>query len=144
LGELEVSLSQLHQFASQQHFAVVATFRRNGAAQLSIVLCGPFRYGIAFTTTRDRAKYANLKRDPRCSLLLSHRDWRLYVVLEGRASILSSENTPPDELRQAFREVYRAAAGREHPDWEEYDRAMVADRRVIVVVEPERTYGTLH
>jgi len=30
----------------------------------------------------------------------------------------------------------------EHPDWEEYDRAMRNDRRSAVVVIPDRVYGT--
>jgi len=47
---------QVRNFASQTHRGVLTTFRRNGAAQMSIVSCGPYRDGIAFTTTADRAK----------------------------------------------------------------------------------------
>ena len=35
---------------------------------------------------------------------------------------------------------FRAAAG-EHPDWEEYRAAMVADRRVLMTMTVERVYG---
>lgn len=128
-------------FASENHRGVLTTFRRNGAAQMSIVSCGPFREGIAFTTTADRAKLGNLKRNPRCSLLVSQPDWRGYMVLEGRAVILSPENTNTEELRLALREVYRAAGGGEHPDWDEYDQAMRDQRRSAVVVVPEHIYG---
>jgi len=38
-------------FVSSNHSAVVTTFRRNGSAQMSIVTAGPFRVGVAFTTT---------------------------------------------------------------------------------------------
>jgi hypothetical protein len=53
-----------------------------------------------------------------------------------------SGNTDAEELRLALRDVYRAATGREHPDWDEYDEAMVNDRRAAVIVVPEHTYGT--
>ena len=129
-------------FVSENHRAVLTTFRRNGAAQMSIVTTGAYSDGAAFTTTEDRAKLSNLKRDPRCSLLVSHESWWGYVVLEGRARVMSPDNTDAEELRQALRDVYRAASGEEHPDWDEYDRAMVDDRRAAVVVVPEHVYGT--
>ncbi len=130
-------------FLSENHNAVCTTFRRNGAAQLSIVTSGLYGGGAAFTTTGDRAKHRNLSRDPRCTLLVSHADWRPFLVLEGNATVLSQDNTPAEELRTAFREVFRAASGKEHPNWDEYDRVMVEDRRVIVIVAPEHVYGTV-
>ena len=133
---------RVKKFVSENHRAVLTTFRRNGAAQMSIVTTGAYSDGAAFTTTEDRAKLSNLKRDPRCSLLVSHESWWGYVVLEGRARVMSADNTDAEELRQALRDVYRAAAGEEHPDWDEYDRAMVDDRRAAVVVVPEHVYGT--
>ena len=132
----------VRRFVSENHRAVLTTFRRNGAAQMSIVTTGAYSDGAAFTTTEDRAKLANLKRDPRCSLLVSHESWWGYVVLEGRARVMSADNTDADELRLALRDVYRAASGEEHSDWNEYDRAMVDDRRAAVVVVPEHVYGT--
>ena len=64
------------------------------------------------------------------------------MVLEGQARILSPGTTDADELRVALRGVYRAAAGEEHSNWEEYDAAMVADRRSAIIVVPTHTYGT--
>jgi PPOX class probable F420-dependent enzyme len=109
---------------------------------MSIVTVGPYRDGAAFTTTAGMAKLANLVRESRCSLLVSKRDWWGYVVLEGRAQVLASDNTDAAELGQALRDVYRAAAGKEHPDWDDYDRAMVRDRRATIVVVPDHVYGT--
>ena len=128
-------------FVSQHHRGVLTTFRRNGAAQMSIVSCGLFRDDVAFTTTADRAKLGNLRRNLRCSLLVSQSDWWGYVVLEGQAVLLSPENTDAEELRLALRDVYRAAGGGEHPDWEEYDQAMRDQRRSVVIVVPQHIYG---
>ena len=130
-------------FLTNSHMAVFSTFRRNGAAQLSVVTSGRYGEGVAFTTTGDRAKHRNLTRDPRCTLLVSHDEWRPFLVLEGNATVLSEDTTPAEELRVAFRDVFRAASGKEHPNWEEYDRVMVEDRRVIVIVTPEHVYGTV-
>ena len=129
-------------FLKENTFAVLSAFRKNGAAQLSVVNTGPFRDGVAFTTTSGRAKLNNLRQNPHCSLLVSRADWRGYVVLEGTAVILDTDNTETDELRDAFREVYRVASHSEHPDWPEYDQAMRADKRAIVIVAPDHVYGT--
>jgi PPOX class probable F420-dependent enzyme len=110
--------------------------------QLSVVTCGAYRDGVAFSTTAGRAKLINLKRDPRCSLMVSKEDWWGYIVLEGKATILSPDNTPADELRDALRDVYRAATGGDHDNWPEYDQAMVDDHRAAVIVVPDQIYGT--
>ena len=128
-------------FLEANHRGVVVTFRRSGAAQISIVTCGPYVGGVAFTTTGDRAKLANLRRDPRCTILVSKPDWSSYVAVEGRADIRSPNRTDPEELRLTLREVYRAASGREHPDWDDYDRAMVEENRSAILVRPDHVYG---
>ncbi len=129
-------------FVSENRQAVLTTFRASGAAQMSILTVGPYGEGVAFTTTEGRAKLANLRRDPRCSLLVSKSDWWGYVVLEGHATIKSADNTDADELRRTLRDVYVAASGQQHPNWEEYDQAMRDDRRAAIIVVPERIYGT--
>ncbi|MCZ6535741.1 MAG: PPOX class F420-dependent oxidoreductase [Dehalococcoidia bacterium] len=129
-------------FVSQNIHGVITTFRKNGAAQMSIISCGPFRDGVAFTTTGDRAKLRNLIRNPKCSLMVSQPDWWGYVVLEGHAELLSPGKTSPEELRMALRDVYRVAGGGEHPNWEEYDQAMRDEQRSVVVVVPDHVYGT--
>ena len=129
-------------FTTENHQGVLTCFRRNGMPQMSIVTCGAYRDCVAFTTTADRAKLIILKRDPRCALMVSKQDWWGYVVLEGRATILSPDNTGAEELREALRGVYRAATNRDHPNWEEYDQAMIDDRRAAVIVVPDHVYGT--
>ncbi len=128
-------------FLEAHHEAVMVTFRKNGAAQMSIVTCGPYQGGVAFTTTEGRAKLANLLRDPRCAIMIAKPDWWGYVVLEGTADVKSAGRTDPEELKLALRDVYRTAADKEHPDWKDYDRVMVRDKRAAVIVRPDRVYG---
>ena len=105
---------KIREFATQTHRGVLTTFRRDGNAQMSIISCGPYRDGIAFTVTETRAKLHNLRRNPNCSLLVSNESWWGFVVLEGQATILSAGNTDADELRLALQDTYRAASGEEH------------------------------
>ena len=133
---------KVREFATQTHRGVLTTFRRDGNAQMSIITCGPYRDGIAFTVTETRAKLHNLRRNPNCSLLVSNENWWGFVVLEGQATILSANNTDADELRLALRDTFRAASGEEHSNWEEYDQAMRDDRRSVIIVVPEHIYGT--
>ena len=129
-------------FTTENHQGVLTCFRKNGMPQMSIVTCGAYRDGVAFSTTIDRAKLILLKRDSRCALMVSKQDWWGYVVLEGRATVLSPDNTSAEELREALRGVYRAATNQDHSDWDEYDQAMVKDRRAAVIVVPDHVYGT--
>ena len=130
------------QFLSENHHAVLTTFRKNGAAQMSILSVGYYKDGVAFTTTDDRAKLVNLRRDPRCSLLVSKDNWWGFLVLEGKAKVMSADNTDADELRLALRDVFVAASGKEHPNWDEYDQAMRDDHRSAIIIVPDRIYGT--
>jgi len=132
---------QASAFIAEHHKAVLSTFRKNGMAQLSVIVVGPFEDGAAFTTTADRAKLPNLKRDPRCSLLVSQDSWWGFLVLEGKARVMSSDNTDPETLKMALRDIYRSIAG-EHPNWPEYDQSMVDEKRSAVVVVPDHVYGT--
>ena len=132
----------IRKFVDGTHRGVLTTFRRDGAAQMSVITCGSYRDGVAFTTTADRAKLLNLRRDSRCSLLVSQEDWWGYVVLEGHATILSCDNSGVEEYRAVLRDIYRTASGTEHGDWDEYDAAMLEQRRSAIIVVPQRIYGT--
>ena len=132
---------KLKGFVAENRRGGLTTFRRDGAAQMSIITVGPYRDGVAFTTTEERAKLHNLRRNPQCSLLVAREDWSAYVVLQGAARVFSAGNTDGEELRLMLREVFRTAAGMEHPDWVEYDRAMAEQRRSAIIVVPEHIYG---
>ena len=138
-----MNYSELEAFHKNNHRAVLTTFRANGAAQMSIVTVGLLKNSAAFSTTEERAKLKNLKRDPRCSLLISSQNWSQYVVLEGTAKLYTMKNTKDEELSLILREVYRSANGNEHPDWNDYDIAMKTDRRVAVSIAPDNIYGTV-
>ena len=69
-----MQLNKIEEILALNHNAVFATFRKSGAAQMSIVTVGIIHNTIAFTVSPGSAKLANLKRDPRCSLLIARSD----------------------------------------------------------------------
>ena len=131
-------------FMEKNHRGVITTYQSNGAMQSSIVVCGAFRGNAAFVIVLGKsAKTRNLRRDPRCTVLAVSDDWRNCVAVEGQAELHDYRNTPAEEYRVLLRDVFRACGDKDHPDWEEYDRAMVQQDAVTVFVKPERVYGRL-
>ena len=139
-----MEFEQARSFMETNHRGVITTYQRDGALQASIVVCGAYQGNAAFVIVNgNSAKTRNLKRDPRCTVLAVSDDWRGYVVVEGLARLLDYRNTPTEEFRVLLREVYRVCGDRDHPDWGEYDRAMVRQDAVVALVQPQRVYGLL-
>ena len=131
-------------FLEVHHRGVIATRRPNGATHSSIVVVGAYKGNAAFVSVYPRSqKIRNLRRDPNCTVLGVTDDWREWVSVEGQATLIDHENTDAEEMRVLLREVYMACSDTEHPDWDEYDQAMVDQDAVIVLVKPERVYGLL-
>ena len=63
-----------------------------------------------------------------------------YAVAEGEAVLSAPASAPDDETVESLITLYRNVAG-EHPDWDDYRRAMVADRRVLLRVPITHVYG---
>ena len=139
-----MNFEEARPFMEKNHRGVITTYQRNGAMHNSIVVCGAYQGNAAFVIVYgNSAKTHNLRRDPRCTVMAVDNDWRNHVVVEGQAQLQDYRNTPAEEYRVLLREVFRACGDKDHPDWEEYDRAMVQQDAVLVLVKPERVYGSL-
>lgn len=130
-------------FAHAHTRSVLTTLRKNGRPQLSNV-----SYWLAedevfrISITADRAKYFNLRREPWAALHITQPDFWAYVVIEGEVELTPVAAEPGDATVAELIAHYRGLAG-EHPDWDDYRRAMVADRRLIARVKPTHAYGML-
>jgi PPOX class probable F420-dependent enzyme len=130
-------------FARTNPKSVLVTQRRNGRPQLSNVMHHVGADGlIRVSITADRAKYANLRREPWAALHVTTPDFWHYAVLEGDASLSEVAAAPDDAAVDELVELYRGLSG-EHENWDEYRAAMVADRRVVVRILPSHAYGML-
>jgi PPOX class probable F420-dependent enzyme len=137
--ELEVATGYL----KDRMRGVLVTMRRDGRPQLSNIAYHVEPSGtIAISVTKDRAKTANARRDPRVSLHVTASDFWSYVVVDGTAELMPVAADPADATVEALVTYYRAVSG-EHPDWDDYRRAMIADGRLILRITPERAYGML-
>jgi PPOX class probable F420-dependent enzyme len=134
---------QIEQFLHDNPQGVLTSFRRNGMPQLSIVTVYPRDGGVGISITETRAKFKNLLRDPRCSVLVSHVDWWSgFPRVRGPGRARSLRQHRPEALRMARRHIFSATTRRRSADWEQYDRITAADKRVAMVVRPDHIYGS--
>ena len=121
-------------FLAERHHAIVMTTRADGRPQASPVSCGVDTEGrIVVSTYPERAKVRNLRRDPRCSVLVLSDEWNdAWVQVDGVGEVLDL----PEALEPLV-EYYRCIAG-EHPDWGEYRSAMLAQRKSLLRITIER------
>jgi PPOX class probable F420-dependent enzyme len=136
-----MDLKDALEFVRARRQGVLATIRSNGRPQLSnIMYVAGDGDSIQISVTADRAKTANLRRDPRASLYVLGDNFWQYVVVEATAELSPVASDPHDATVDLLVEYYRAGSG-EHPDWDEYRAAMVSDRRLVLMLRPERAYG---
>ncbi len=128
------------EFVGRHHKGVLATVRSNGLPQMSNVVYSAIDGAVWVSVTDGRAKTANLRRDPRAVLHVSTDDFTGYVVIECDAELTEVALDPDDATIAELRRLYRNVSG-EHPDWDEFDRAMVDDGRLVVKLYPVHCYG---
>jgi PPOX class probable F420-dependent enzyme len=118
------------------------TLKRDGRPQASVVghLFDPETRELRISVTDGRAKTRNLRRDPRASYQVVRPDLGAYAVGEGVARLSPVAADPHDDTVEDLVSYYRAAAG-EHPDWDDYRRAMVAEGRLLLRLTLDHVYG---
>jgi PPOX class probable F420-dependent enzyme len=127
--------------AAEHWLAVLVTTGRAGPS-VSVVNAGVLAHPvtaapiIGFVARGATAKLANLRADPRATLVF-RSGWE-WVAVRGPVELAGPDEPPPGgDLRQLLRDIYAAAGGRHH-DLDEYDRVMAAERRTAVLLRPER------
>jgi PPOX class probable F420-dependent enzyme len=118
----------------------LATIKKDGRPQLSDVNYSAEPGLIRISTVAHRAKTHNLHRDPRASLKVTAAGGG-YAVVEAIAELSPVAADRHDATVAELIEVYRLVQGKEHPDWDDYRRAMVADERLVIRLHVERLYG---
>ncbi|HEX2774076.1 MAG TPA: PPOX class F420-dependent oxidoreductase [Micromonosporaceae bacterium] len=127
---------------ASRNVGALATIKRDGRPQLSNVSYAfdRARSLIRVSITDGLAKTGNLRRDPRASFYVSTPDGWAYVVAEATARLSPVAADLNDDTVTELIDIYRAVQG-EHPDWDDYRRAMVQDRRIALHLKVERVYG---
>ncbi|MCX5118847.1 PPOX class F420-dependent oxidoreductase [Micromonospora sp. NBC_00362] len=137
---MSTNSDRLWELFGQRGRGVLVTVRRDGRPQLSNLdyLAEPGL--IRCSTTGDRAKVRNLRRDPRASFHVTTPDGDAYAVAEGTVTLSEPAGATTDETVDELVEVYRRIRG-DHPDWADYRAAMVADGRLVIRLDVHGVYG---
>lgn len=142
---IEDGLRLVRDIAGQDWLAILVTTGPSGDPAVSLVNVGVLPHPVTGETTLglvsrgNTKKLRNLRTTPRATLVFrAGWDW---IAVRGPVDIAGPDDQltglSADRLPAVLREIYAAAGGR-HPDLDEYDREMVADRRAAVFVAPER------
>jgi PPOX class probable F420-dependent enzyme len=125
------------------NLATLATIRRDGRPQLSNVNhhFDVERALIRISLTDGRAKVANMRRDPRATLVVNANNGWHFAVADATVELSAVAQSRDDETVEELIEVYRLIRGEEHPDWDDYRRAMVEDRRLVGRLHVTHLYG---
>jgi PPOX class probable F420-dependent enzyme len=128
---------------------VVSTSRADGTIQSSVVNAGVLdhpvdgRPVVGFVAAGVSRRLTNLRARPRATVVI-RAGWR-WAGVEGPTELAGPDDhlagVEGDGLRVLLRQIFLAAGGT-HDDFDEYDRVMAEERRVAVLVTPERTYGS--
>lgn len=133
-SDRQISLAELAEFVADRHRWVLATTRADGRPQLSLVSGGMTADGrLAVSSYPSRAKVANARRNPAASVLVMGDSFQNeWVQIDGTATVYDMPEAA-DELV----EYYRCISG-EHPDWDEYRKAMADQGKSVIMIQPER------
>jgi PPOX class probable F420-dependent enzyme len=136
------SVEPFRNLLASRNMGVLATIKPNGRPHMSNV---NYTYNadtdlIRISVTDDRVKVRNLRRDPRASFHVATQAGWSYAVAEGMAELSPVATDPHDAVVEELIDVFRLVQG-EHPDWDEYRAAMVADHRLVLRIPVEHAYG---
>ncbi|OBI83236.1 PPOX class F420-dependent oxidoreductase [Mycobacterium asiaticum] len=129
-----VSRSELLDFIRPRHRMLLTAFRADGSPQSSPVTGGVDAQGrLVIASYPQRAKSLNIRRTPKASIVVLSDDFNgPYVQVDGTAEVI---DVP--EAIEPLVDYYRAIAG-EHPDWQDYRRAMADQGKCLIRVTPRR------
>ncbi|MBA2638660.1 MAG: PPOX class F420-dependent oxidoreductase [Nocardioidaceae bacterium] len=129
-----VDREQMLAFVRPRHDFVLLTHRRDGTVQSSPVTGGVDTEGrLVVSSYPERAKTANLRRDPRASILVLSDDFGdAWMQVDGDGEVLDM----PAAL-EGLVDYFRAVSG-EHPDWDDYREAMRKQGKVLLRITPTR------
>ena len=142
-NQIRMSDDELWKFVESRKSLQVATLGRDGEPHLTTLWFAVVDGDICFETFTKSQKIMNLKRDPRIAVLVedgSSYDQLRGVSIQGRAEL----HDDPDAVLRFATEITR----RNHPeipeDQLEHFARMMAAKRTVVVVKPEKIVSWDH
>jgi PPOX class probable F420-dependent enzyme len=126
-----MTIEEMQTLLSKANNAIVGVNRAHGGPQLTPVWYAWDGTSFYFSTTKDRAKYPNIKRNSSISLIVDDLASHKYVVAYGRAEI----------IEQNFADLVRPVIKKYVPA-DQVEQAVTGvtndPSRVLVVLHPEK------
>jgi PPOX class probable F420-dependent enzyme len=122
---------EMQDLLAQRNNAIVAVNRRSGAPHVTPVWYLWDGEVFYFSTTKDRAKYTNIKRDPSISLVVDGGS--RYIAAYGQAEIV--DHTYPNFVDMA---VQMASKYVPPERMEQLVKLAQAPDRVVIKLRPEK------
>lgn len=143
------TIDDVRRLVSLEHgLANLSTLRRDGTVHATVVNAGVVDHPVhgtpvaAFVARSGTRKLQHLRETPAATL--SWRAGWAWCTAEGTTELFGPDDllngADPSTLGALLREIYAAAGGSEHEDWADYDRVMISERRVAVLLTPKRIY----
>jgi PPOX class probable F420-dependent enzyme len=123
------------------HTGVAISVTPKGRAQATVVSTAVLDGKLGFASRGYTIKVKNIQRTGRATITVIKLDTRRYVTVEGPASIEPWQDTPAHIRR--LKELYVAMGRAPRGTDEEFARQMRDEERNLVLVTPERLYGSL-
>ncbi|MFC0623679.1 pyridoxamine 5'-phosphate oxidase family protein [Kribbella deserti] len=132
----------LSELLGGQQFGTLATNKRSGHPHLTTMLYkwDPEARVLRFSTTADRIKVKQLRRDPRAALHVSGGDVWSFAVAEGEAEVSEVTTVPGDSTGQELLAMVRGSV--DPADEDAFLQQLVDERRVVIRLKVQRLYGT--
>ena len=125
----------------ENHNGVAISVTPKGRAQSTVVSTAVLDGKLGFASRPRTVKVKNIQRTGRATITVIRLDNRRYVTVEGPASIEPWQDTPTHikRLKDLYSAMGRAPKGTD----EEFAKQMRDEQRSLVLVTPERVYGSL-
>jgi PPOX class probable F420-dependent enzyme len=125
----------------ENHTGVAITVTPKGRAQATVVSTGVLDGKVGFASRGHTVKIKNIERTGRATVTVIKLDTRRYVTVEGPASVERWQDTPAHIKR--LKDLYVASGRAPKGIDEEFAQQMRKEGRGLVLVTPERLYGSL-
>jgi len=139
-----MELDEALAWVAEKTHGILITIRRDGRAQSSDISFTLKDGKFCISATASRAKTRNLLKDDRAVLhVTSPKTWS-YISFDGTVEVTSPAQTKNDEVNQELAEIYQRILGEEHPNWEEFQQAMINDGRLVLRFVPQSAVGMVN
>ena len=125
----------------ENHTGVAISVTPKGRAQATVVSTAVLDGKVGFASRGYTVKVKNIERTGRATVTVIKLDTRRYVTVEGPATVEPWQDTK--EHIKRLKELYVAMGRAPKGTDEEFAQQMRNEERNLVLVTPERLYGSL-